>query len=192
MQHVAQPVPATWRGGTMITVASSVRLRERAVALYHRITAGDGVLERLKALSPRWLTRIWKARSLTQSASAFERLGEDLLALKLAGVAPEQLRLAAVELEGIVDDASHGTTDERTVLSALRAADETEAAENRAEAQLLCRHDRTLAPAELDALIEAKQRDIAADREAVVQASRLRAQIRSHRLGITVTRGGVA
>lgn len=190
MLRVAHPVPATWRGGTIPMVSARVSLHERAVAWYQRVSSGAGVLDRLRALGAAVIARFHKARSLTQTPSAFERLGEDVIALQLAGVPAHHIRSVAVELHQFVEDLDAAPTDERTVLAALRTAQEAEAHENLAEARLLCAHDPMQHAAHLDAVSEAKRVKVAADHHALTQVEKLRRQLRAARLGLTAVRGG--
>lgn len=192
MLRVAHPVPATWRGGTIPMVSARVSLHERAVAWYQRVSNGAGVLERIRAIGAAVLVRFHKARSLTQTPSAFERLGEDVIAMQIAGVSPHQLRSVAVELHQLVEDLDAAPTDERTVMAALRTAQEAEANENLAEARLLCAPDPMHHDAHLDAVSVAKRAKVAADHHALTQVAKLRRQLRASRLGITPLRGGRA
>lgn len=191
MQHVAHPVPATWRGGTIPALSARVGLRERAVRLYQRLTAAPEALPALRAQGARILAMFWKGRSLTQSPSAFERMGEQLIALVIAKRPAHELRLVAVELDAVVDDlTTHGPVAEAEVLRAVEDAARLEARGNDAEAALLCRADRVLTEGDLERFIEANESEIAADREATARARRLLTQKRAARQGMHIVRGG--
>ena len=191
MQHVAHPVPATWRGGTLPEIAARIQLRGRVVRLYRRITAGAVLIGVRQKLGARWVGIVQKARSETQTPSTLERMGEQLIAFFLAGAKPQDLRQVSVALDGIVDDLlDAGPVHDRDVLQSVRAAMRAEAQEDEAEAALLCRGDRELTPADLARLIDTKETEIAADRDAIVKARRLLAQKDATRLGLTVIRGG--
>ena len=183
MSHVANSVPATWRGGTIPMLAARLELRARAVRLYRVLSDGPGILTRLRALGAKPLARFHKARSLTQSASAFERFGEDVLTLHAAGVPPHELRRAAVAVSQLVDDCDVRPSSPAVVLGALAVAQQAEAAEDVAEATLLCRADRHLTIGDLDRLIETREAEIAADQEVIAAASRLRRQMLAERHG---------
>lgn len=189
MLHVAHAVPATWRSGTIPAVAARVQLRERAVALFHRLAPVD-VLPALRALGARMFGIITKGRSLTQLPSCVERLGELLIGLHLAGRPAHELRGAAVWADQLVDDLTLGPVSDADVLHAVEVATMLEAKENEAEALLTCRASRELTEGDLARAIEAKASEVAADRDAIAKMTRLLAQKRAARQGMLVIRGG--
>lgn len=191
MLQVARPVPATWRSGTIQTVASRVGLHDRAAAWYQRASNGPGILARLRVLGKSIVVRFHKSRAQSESntPSALERLGEDLIALKLAGVPAHQMRSVVVELEHFIEDLDSAPVEETAVLVALEHAHGAECAENLAEAKMLCRADRVLTQGDIDAVIDAKKAKVAADQHWIAAASKLRRQLRASRAGLpTVTR----
>lgn len=192
MMHVAHPVPATWRGGTIHAIAARLQLRERVVRLYQRLTDGPGIKAAIRdALGPRWVGIIEKARSLTQTPSALDRVSEQLVALHVVGVPAHELRQVGTTLDGVVDELTiSAAVHSADVLHSIEVGMLIEAKENEAEALLLCRSDRALAPADLERLIEAKEAEVAADRDTIARARRFLAQARAAKQGMAVVRGG--
>jgi hypothetical protein len=171
-------------------LAARVGLRERAARLYRRLTNDPAALPALRAQGARILAMFWKGRSLTQTPSTFERMGEQVIALHIANRPAHELRLVAVELDAVVDDlTTHGPVAAAEVLHAVEVATMLESKANDAEALLVCRADRQLTEGDLARFIEANESEIAADREATARARRLLAQLRASRQGMRVVRG---
>jgi hypothetical protein len=177
--HVAQSAPPTARA--FVAIVDRLELRARTVRLYQRLTDGPGILAGIRALGTRWVARFHKARSATQTPSALERVGEEMVAAKLGGAKDHQLRIVPTHLNHLIDDLDPAPTTTAKVLEALGTAQREESEENVAEAALLCRGDRAVTESDLDRLIEAKAEKVAADQHAIAQASKLRRQLRSAR-----------
>jgi hypothetical protein len=190
MQHVAHPVPATWRGGTIPATAARVQLRERAVALFHQLTSAPDIWLALRALGARFTAIVHKGRSLTQTPSCVERVGELIIGLHLAKRPAHELRSVGVWTDALVDELTVGPVTDADVLHAVEVAKMLEAKENEAEALLTCRADRALTEGDLARLIEAKASEVAADKDAIAKLQRLLAQKRATRQGMRVVRGG--
>jgi hypothetical protein len=174
-------------------LAARIGLRARAARLYRRLTDAPEALPALRAQGARILAMFWKGRSLTQTPSTFERMGEQVIALHIANRPAHELRLVAVELDAVVDDLTiQGPVAEADVLRAVATADLLESKANEAQTLLVCRADRQLTEGDLERFIETNDAEIAADREAGRAARRLLVQFRASRQGLRVVRGGHA
>lgn len=190
--RVAQPIPVTWRGRNLTTETTRLDLHARAVSTMRRVTDGSAdFFIRLRAISVGLVARIHKARSLTQTPSALERLWEEIVALRLAGVPDHQLRIVAVETQHLVDDlASHEIETPQAVLTAMLEANEAAAREQLAESMLTHRGDRAITIGDLDRLAEQTKANIAAQKHQLLKVTRLRRQLAISRRGLGVMRGG--
>lgn len=190
--RVAQPIPATWRGRNLTTETTRLDLHARAVAAMRRATEGaTNMFEKMRSLSLGVLARIHKARSLTQTPSALERLWEELVALRLAGVPDHQLRIVAVETQHLIDDMASDTIETpQTVLTAMLEANEAAAREQLAESMLTHRADREVTIGDLDRLAEHTKANIAAQKHQLLKVTRLRRHLAISRHGFGVVRGG--
>lgn len=188
--HVTPSLPATWRGRSIPEVAARLALEARTQRLYQRLT--EGVLPALRRQGARVLTRFHKARSATQTPSAFQRLAEELIALFLADQSTARIRLAVVELGRIVDELDPRGASVPALLAAIHAANAAGAAEATTESQLLTRADRGVTVADLDAFEEVTTQQIAAAHVQLHEVARLRRHLRMARLGIHPVQGGLA
>jgi hypothetical protein len=192
MLHVAHPVPATWRGGTIQAIVARLQLRERVVRLYQRLTDGPGIKAAIRAtLGARWVGIVEKARSLTQTPSALDRVSEQVVAFHVVGIPAHELRQIPAALDGMIDELTiREAVREADVLHSIEVGVMLEAKGNEAEALLLCRADRQLTRGDAERLLEATESEIAADRDTCAKLRRFLAQERAAAQGMTVIRGG--
>lgn len=188
--HVAASHPATWRGRTLTSRLTELRVRERAVTLYRLIAPLDA-MPRLRAFGARILARFHKARSATQTPSAYERLTEELVVLHLAGVEPTTLRRVSDDLRQLLWELDAGQpVDEARVLAAIEEAQRAARREAALDLRLCARPDRELRLHDIEAAIDATQADSAANDVKLQLLGALRADMR--RRGLAVIRGGRA
>lgn len=190
MQHVPQHAPGTWRSRAQRP--SRPDFKQRAVALYLQLTDGPGALLAVRRRCVQVYNRLKKARSATQSASAYERLLEEVYTLLLTGKLPrEKLHLVAVHLCTLLNELEGGTVTDASVLQAIETAKRVGASELLADIRLLARPARDLQPADLDAAIEATNADTAANHEKVRVFMLKRAQLVGARRGIRLVTGAL-
>lgn len=193
MMHVTQHAPVTWRNRTFAALVAELDLAGRAQRLYQHLTSGPALFARVKRITPRVLTRLHKGRAAGQSPSAIERTMEEITALAAAGEPAHALYVPAVTLRHLADDLSATRAPSPAeVLEAIAISDDVEAAEQRAETQLLTRADRELTDAALAELEERTLISIAADHRKAALVARLRRELRQSRRPLRVVRGEVA
>jgi hypothetical protein len=187
--RVAQTTPATWRGRGPEALFTRHRVAERAVAWYQRACEDSGVLAGIRGFGARWKARLEKARSLTQSPSALQRLFEDLIVLRSARTARVRLHEIAVEIHCFIAELDEEPATAQHFLEAMTAAEEAEAAANAAERRLVLRAHRRLDPADLAGVLDAWRAEMAAKTVALeIGAGFLRMQReQSHRLTLMPT-----
>lgn len=189
--HVAPTYPATWQGRSITNRLARLDLRGRAVSVVRRMSDGPGVLARLKALGQRWCTRIWKARSETQSPSALERHMEELVALRIAGQPRAALRWSPIELQQLIDELDDAPVTPAAFLAAVHAARQAEARAMLSESALLTRTDRALDGPALDRYIADTTQEIAAETELLTLARATRRASRDRAQRLVAIPGGL-